>query len=151
MFARLFSVLWVTLYFAVAGPFVASIVVSGSMVVPLWLDGTTVVAPSFDDQWPVFSTVFLFVSMAVYGVAAGLIPAGLAGVLYAVVFYRGSSVTGSIFTRAVVAGALGGLVGVLFSHAFRSVVGFPLAGVVAGIFCSLAVRVPGQVTRIDAK
>jgi hypothetical protein len=102
-----FQVAWVTLYFAVVGSFIASFVVSVSMFALPWLTGVNVAAPTLSHEWPVFSFLFLFIGMAMFGVAAGFVPAGLVGFVYSMLFYRRSNTQSSHLLKAGVAGVLG--------------------------------------------
>jgi hypothetical protein len=142
--SRLFQVVWVALYFALVGSLVGSLVVSSSLLAASWLNGPGVATANPIYEWPVFSAMLLFLGVAMFGVAAGFIPAGLVGLAYAIAFHGRPHARANPLLKASLAGALGFLVGVLFSRTFPSTPGFVLAGVVAGIFCSLAVRVPGK-------
>lgn len=144
MLSRVFQGLWIAIYFAFVGPLVGSLVVSASMLASNWLDGPGGAAAPLSGEWPVFSTLFFFLTMAMFGVAAGFIPAGLVGLVYAATFHSRLHSRSNPVLKASLAGALGLLVGLLFSRTFPTTPGFVLAGIVAGIFCSVAVRVPGH-------
>jgi hypothetical protein len=142
--SRVVQLGWVTLYFAVVGSFIAGLVVSVSMLALPWLTGVNVAVSAHSREWPVFSFLFMFVGMAMFGIAVGFVPAGLVGFFYSVLFHSRSNAQASPLLKAGVAGILGLLVGTLFSRTFPTTPGFVLAGFIAGVFCSLAVRVPGQ-------
>jgi hypothetical protein len=135
--SRVVQVAWVTLYFAVVGSFIAGLVVSVSMLALPWLTGVNVAASALSREWPVFSLLFLFISMAMFGVAVGFVPAGLVGFVYSLLFHSRPNTQASPLRKAGVAGILGLLVGTLFSRTFPTTPGFVLAGFLAGVFCSL--------------